>query len=78
MTVERSLETLLVEVVTDEADGATEDEEAVEGTDLDVLLSFLGGEGTRVPEEVDEANGYAAVDVEDEGVFLGGCDLGKR
>ena len=34
MTVEGCTETFLIKVVTDETDGATEDEEAVEGTNL--------------------------------------------
>ena len=35
-------------------------------TCLDVLISFFWGEGTAVAEEVDEADGNATVDVEDE------------
>lgn len=34
MSVQRSAESLLVEMVTDETDAATEDEETVEGTNL--------------------------------------------
>ena len=56
----------MVEVVTDEADAAAKDEETVESTDLDVLVRLLGGERARVAEEVDEADGDATVDVEDE------------
>jgi hypothetical protein len=46
VTVERRAETLLVEMVTDETDRATKDEETVESTDLDVLISFLRRECT--------------------------------
>ena len=39
MTVERSTQTLLVKVVSDKADATSEDEEAVQCTDLQSLLS---------------------------------------
>ena len=66
MAVERCTQALLVKVVADEADGATEDEEAVQGADLDVLVRLVRRERTTVSEQVDEADGDAAVDVEDE------------
>ena len=66
VAVERCTQALLVEVVADEADGATEDEEAVQGADLDVLIGLLGRESARVAQQVDEADGDAAIDVEDE------------
>lgn len=66
MTVERSLQPLLIEVVTNETNATTENKEAVESTNLDVLVSFLWSESTTVTEQVDEANGNATVDVEDE------------
>mmetsp|Transcript_13165 Transcript_13165/g.52746 ORF Transcript_13165/g.52746 Transcript_13165/m.52746 type:complete len:1108 (+) Transcript_13165:373-3696(+) len=75
VAVEGLFEALLVEVVADEADGAAEDEEAVEAAVGDELVGFLDGEGAAVPEEIDEADGDAAVDVEDEVRALGGRDL---
>lgn len=48
MSVKRRTETLLVEVVSDEADAAAKDKETVEGPDLDVFIGFFGGEGTAV------------------------------
>ena len=66
MAVERCTQALLVEVVADETDGATEDEEAVQGADLDVLVRLLGRECAGVAQQVDEADGDAAIDVEDE------------
>jgi len=66
VAVERSAEALLVKVVADETDGATEDEQAVQGTDLDVFISFLGSEGTAIPEEIDETYGDATIDVQNE------------
>lgn len=41
VAVERCAEALLVEVVSDEADGTTEDEEAVERADLEVVCLRL-------------------------------------
>ena len=35
-------------------------------TYLDVLISFFGREGTRITEQIDEANSDATIDVEDQ------------
>lgn len=43
MAVQTLLQTLLVHVVTDETDAATEHEQRVDSTDIDVLLGFLAG-----------------------------------
>ena len=56
----------MVEVVADEADAATTDEQTVERANLDVLIGLLGAEGSAVTEEIHEADGDATVDVEDE------------
>ena len=64
-------------MVADEADGATEDEEPVQGADLDVLVRLLGREGAGVAQQVDEADGDAAVNVEDELRGLSEVDLGR-
>mmetsp|Transcript_29203 Transcript_29203/g.89337 ORF Transcript_29203/g.89337 Transcript_29203/m.89337 type:complete len:334 (-) Transcript_29203:2531-3532(-) len=73
VAVEGLLEALLVDVMADEADGAAEDEEAVEDAVGDEFVGFFEGEGAAVSEEVDEADGDAAVHVEDEvGALLRG------
>lgn len=74
MAVQAGAQPLLVEEVGNETDGTTEDEEAVEHAHLEVVLGLLGGEGAAVAEQVDEADGDGAVDVEDEVVLLGGGD----
>ena len=66
MTVQRCPQPLLVEMVSNESDAPAEDEQAVEGTDPDVLVGLFGCEGARVTEEVDEADSNATVDVQDE------------
>lgn len=66
MTVQRCTQPLLVKMVTNETDASTEHEQPVQRADLDVLVRLFGREGTGVAEEVDEANGNAAVDVENE------------
>jgi len=50
MTVERCLQPLLVKMVTNEADAATKNEQTVQGTDLDVLVSLLRGKCTTITE----------------------------
>ena len=78
MTVQRCPQPLLVEVVSNESDAPAEDEQAVEGTDPDVLVGLFGCEGAGVTEEVDEADSNASIDVEDERVLLRRRDLLDR
>lgn len=74
VTVETSAQSLLVEEVGNETDGATKDEKTVEHTHLEVVLSLLSGESAAVAHEVNEADGDGTVDVEDEVVLLAGGD----
>jgi hypothetical protein len=74
VSVKTSTQALLVEVVGNETDTATQDEETVEDTHLHVVLDFFGGEGTAVAHEVHEANGNATVDVQDQVILLGSGD----
>ena len=74
VTVETGAQSLLVEEVGNQTDGATKDEQTVEHTHLEVVLSLLGREGTAVAEKVDEADGDGTVNVEDEVVLLAGGD----
>lgn len=74
MAVEAGAQALLVQEMGDETDASAEDEEAVEHAHGEVVFGFFGGEGAAVADEVDEADGDAAVDVEDEVVLLGGGD----
>lgn len=48
VAVQRSTEALLIEVVTNETDAATQHEEAVQGTNRDVLVSLFGSECTTI------------------------------
>jgi hypothetical protein len=72
VTVETGAQSLLVEEVGNQTDGATKDEQTVEHTHLKVILSLLGGEGATVTEKVDEADGDGTIDVEDKVVLLAG------
>lgn len=71
MSVQAGPQPLLVEVMRDETDTPAEHEETVEDTHAEVVFGLLGAKGTAVAEEIDEADGNAAVDVEDEVVLLG-------
>ena len=53
-------------MVTNETNATTEDKQPIERPNLDVLVRLFGGEGAAVPEEIDKADGDAAVDVQDE------------
>ena len=74
VTVESGLETFLVHVVSDHTDGTSEQEESVETTGVDDFLDTLTGESTS-SHHVDHEDTDGTVDVEDECVFLLGCDL---
>ena len=74
MTVETSAESLLVEEVGNQTNGATKDEKTVEHTHLEVVLGLFGGEGAAVAHEVDEADSDGTVNVKDEVVLLAGGD----
>ena len=63
MTVQRRAESLLIKMMTNETDATTEDKQPVKRPNLDVLVRLFGGEGAAVPEEIDKADGDAAVDV---------------
>lgn len=71
VAVETCAQALLVEEMSNETDGAAQHEQAVENTHAEVVFGFFGAKGTRVAEQVDEADGDAAVDVEDQVVLLG-------
>ena len=73
--VQRRPQPLLIQMVSNETNAPAEHEQAVQGTDLDVLVSLLRGERSTVPEQIDEAHSDASIDVQDEGVLLGGGDL---
>jgi pyruvate/2-oxoglutarate/acetoin dehydrogenase E1 component len=53
---------------------ASEHEQTVENSHLEVILGLLVAEGARVSKKIDEADGDTAVDVENEVVLLRGCD----
>jgi len=74
VTVQASAQSLLVEEVSNQTNGTTEDEKTVENTHLEVVLGLLARESTAVAEEIDKADGDTSVDVENEVVLLGGGD----
>lgn len=72
VAVKASAQSLLVEVVRNQTDAAAEDEQSVQDTHPHVVLDLLAGECAAVAHQVDEADGNAAVDVQDEVVLLRG------
>jgi len=70
VAVEASAQSLLVEEMGNQTNGATEHEQTVEHTHLEVVLGLFLRESATVSEQVDEADGDAAVDVEDQVVLL--------
>ena len=74
MPVQTCPQSLLVEIMRNQTDGAAKHEQAVQHAVLEVVFGLFCAEGAAVAHEVDEADGDTAVDVEDEVVFLRGCD----
>ena len=72
MPVQAGAQSLLVQVMGNETDAATEHEQTVQDTHLEVVLGFFWGESTAVPQQVDKADSNTAVNVKDEVVLLGG------
>jgi hypothetical protein len=66
MSVQGSAETFLIKVMANETDAATENEETVERSNLDIFLRLLRGKGTAITKQIDEANGDASIDIENE------------
>ena len=53
-----------------QSDASAEDEQAVQDTHVEIVLGFFGAEGSAVAHQVDETDGNASIDVEDEVIFL--------
>jgi hypothetical protein len=74
MTVETSPQTLLVQEMGNETDRPTQDEQTVEYTHAEIVLSLLRRESTAVADQVDEADSDTAVHVKNQVVLLRGGD----
>jgi len=70
MSVKRGAKPLLVKVVANESNGTAEDKETVEGTNLDILFSFLRAECTTVTKQINKADSDATVNIQDECILL--------
>jgi hypothetical protein len=57
-----------------ETDTSAKNEETVEDTHLEVILSLLASERPTVTDEVNEADSDAAVNVENQVILLRCCD----
>jgi len=66
MPVQALLQAKLVQVVANETHRSAQDENAVQGPDLDVLLRLLLGEAAALAQKVDECDADEAVHVQDQ------------
>lgn len=74
MPVKTSTKPLLVKEVSNQTNTSAENEETVEHTHLQVVLSLLVGESTTIADKVNKADSNATVNVENQVVLLGRCD----
>lgn len=75
MAIKALLQSLLVEKVTNESDGAAEDEQSVQTTILDHTIGFLIAKSTAATQKVDKTNRNATIHVENQVGLLLGCHL---
>ncbi len=75
MTVKRSTQPLLVEVVSDETNATAKDEQTIQTPYLDALIRLFTAKSTAIAKQINEADGNTTVNVEDEGILLGSGDL---
>ena len=74
MSVKAGAQSLLVKVVGNQTNAPTQDKETIQHAHAQVILDLLGGESAAVTHQVDEADGDAAVDVQDQIVLFGRGD----
>ena len=74
MPVKARPQTFLIQEMRNQADAPAQHEQSIEHPHVQVVFGFLWGESAAVAKQVDEADGNAAVDVEDEVVLFGGGD----
>jgi hypothetical protein len=74
MSVQPSPQPLLIEVMRNQTNRTSQNEQSVQNAHLHVVLGLFSAESTAVAHQVDEADGDAAVDVEDQVVLFGGGD----
>jgi hypothetical protein len=64
MAIQRRTQTFPIEVVTDEANTASENKQTIERANLNVLVSFFGCVCATVPEEINEAKSNANTNIQ--------------
>merc|ERR1719199_1803067 len=66
VAVEGLFETLLVQVMADEAYGAAQNKETIQASTFDYLVGLLAAEGATTPNHINEAHCNASINIEDE------------
>ena len=61
MVIKALLETFLVEIIPNKANTASENEQSIECTDLDVLMCFFNRKGTRVTKQVNKEDSNSTI-----------------
>jgi hypothetical protein len=74
MPVQAGTQSLLIQEVCNQTDTTAKHEQTVQNTHAQVVLCLFWREGAAVAEQVNKADGDATVNIEDQVVFLGGCN----
>lgn len=71
MPVQPSPQAFLIQEVRDQTDTPPQDKQTVEHSHVEIIFGFFRRESTAISEEINEADGDAAVNVEDQIVLFG-------
>lgn len=74
MPIQAGPETLLIQIMRNQANASTKNEQPIEHTHAHIVFGLLRAKGTTVAHEVNEANSDSAVNVKNEIVLLTGSD----
>jgi len=70
MAVEALLKALLVQEMSNEADRAPKDKETIESTHLNVIISFLTSESTRMSKQINKYDRDGSIHIQDQALLL--------
>jgi hypothetical protein len=70
MSVKTSSQSLLIQEMSNQTNGTTENEKTVENTHAKIFFGFFWSKGTAVADKINKADGDTSIDVENQVVLL--------
>ena len=75
VTVESLFESILVEVVSNESNAPTQNEQSIEAAIFDHFIGFMMSEGATAPQHIHEAHRNCTINIQNQICFLLRCHL---